>query len=459
MPILLGNKYGKEQAWAMEQFRRMIWDAADYVPTRAQAEWLFDGRLTKLVSGGVRSGKSFSTARAFDWWCCLPDSLIWIVGPDYAQARAEFLYWYAPYKSLGLVEKESMPAEGSLMAKIAGGPEVRTRSSDDLRKLASFATDVFLVVEAGQQHWEVLDKAFERGLEKDAYIILSGTFENANNWYADTFENWQGPKDATSPRSYSLPTWTNTVSFPGGRDDPKFARLIENMEEEKFNERVAAVPYKPQGLVFREFDTTTHVAPLPVDPTLPVYIAMDPAYHAFALLFIQTVGEYVHVLDEIYAHNAVVQDVIPQFNAHPLRKYVTTGVADIASKQRHGNESVYQVWRRETGMTLVANHVKIAEGIRAVKLRLQPGEDGLPRLMVNSAMKFRKSPGGKASSLRAEFALYKWPDWSQGKNVPVTPIDANNDALKALGYFLFWRYRADVVRPAGPKTTYRSFWQ
>ena len=79
--------------------------------------------------------------------------------------------------------------------------------------------------------------------------------------------------------------------------------------------------------------------------------------------------------------------------------------------------------------------------------------------MVNSAMKFSKSASCKANSLRAEFALYKWPDWSQGKNVPQTPIDANNDGIKALGYFLFWKFRADIERTPPPRSRQRSYWK
>lgn len=443
----------------MEQFRRLIWEVDNYVPTRAQAEWIFDGRLTKMVAGGVRSGKSRSTSRCFDWWGCVENGLIWIIGPSYEQAKAEFDYFIKPYEELGLLARVTRPQVGPRTAEISGGPKVETKTSSELRRLASFAPDVILVVEAGQQDYGVLDKAFERGLEKDALIVLSGTFESSLNWYADTFTDWQSPDTEMDAKSYSLPTHTNAYVFPKGKNDPKFHRLTANMEPEILDERINAIPHRPSGLVFREFDPKRHIAHLELDESLPVYIAMDPAYHAFAILFLQVLDDKVHVLDEIYMHSAIVQDVLPAFEEHPLRPFVKMGVADVASKQRHGNESVHQVWRKSTGMTLVTNRVMIPEGIRAVKLRLQNSDDGLPRLLISSKMRYRKNLAGKASSLRAEFDLYQWPPYHSGRNTRVLPIDNNNDALKALGYFLFWQFRAEVERESQGKAVRRSYWR
>ena len=457
MVDLLAAKYGKDMAEALDIMREAIWAADGFVPTPMQAEYIFDGVNLKLVAGGVRAGKSNSTARSMDWFATLPGSLIWIIGPDYHQCHAEFDYMLIPYQELGLATAISRPQEGPRTFTIQGGAKIQTKSSDDLRKLASFAPDAIMAVEAGQQQYGLMEKILERGVEHDAFVVLSGTFEGAAQWYPDLYKSLLVKDNELRGKSYRLPSWSNTEVFPGGKDDPKFLRLKAGMSEELYMERVEAVPFRPSGIVFPEFKPELHVKSLHVDPTLPVELAIDPAYHTYAVLFIQRAGEYVHVLDEVYMHDAITQDIIPACMERPLWHLVTGGIADQAARQRHGNVSVWQVWRQMTGLPLYTNYVTIQQGIDAIKLRLKPGEDDSPRLLFDKGLSFSKT-NGRADGVLAEFDLYRWP-----RNIPDRarrrePVDANNDAIKALGYYLFAKY-GPVVERKGPKAPRRrEYW-
>jgi hypothetical protein len=446
---LLEEKYGEEMAYGLDIMREVVWQADEFVPTERQAEYIFDGSNLKVVAGGVRAGKSKSTSRSMDWFASIDGSLIWIIGPDYHQCHAEFDYMLTPYQKLGLAFNVSRPQEGPRSFNIQGGARVVTKSSDDLRKLASFAPDAIMAVEAGQQQYGLMEKVLERGLEHNAYTVLSGTFEGSMSWYPDLYRTLQAPDNGMRGKSFSLPSWSNTVVFPDGKEDEKFQRLKAGLSEELYMERVEAVPFRPSGVVFPEFDPQKHLMMLEVDPNVPVELAIDPAYHTYAVLFIQRHGEFVHVLDEVYMHNAISQEIIPVVQEHPYYKFVNKAIMDNAARQKHGNLSVLQVWRQLTGLPVYTNYVTIQQGIDAMKVRLREGPDGLPRLLFSNNLRYRKS-GGKAGGILAEFDLYHWPTRTYRKSRRREPVDENNDALKALSYYLYHAYGPTVERK-GPK--------
>ena len=445
----LTKQYGPTEAVRRDIWRKLIWEKDDFIPTEMQADYLYDPRRVKQVSGGIRAGKSKSVARSCDWFTCIKEGLIWIIGPDYAQTRNEFRYMMAPYRDLQALvgNKTSMPKEGSWVFEVEGGARVETKSADALEKIAGEAPDAILVVEAGQQDDGILSKVLERALEKNAYVVFSGTFEGAFSWYADQWMQWQA-ENPLKAKSYSLPTWSNTIIFPDGLDDPRFSEFADAVPKDVYQERIEAIPFKPSGLVFREsYDEARHIADLEYDPSLPLEVAMDPATHTYPILFIQWSGECVKVLDEIYMKNIITQDIIPVAKAHYLWDKVSGGVVDVASRQRQANYSVVDLWARHAGIALRSHKVGIQEGIDAVHLRLKDGANGIPRILFSKTMKKkRRSDKGRANGIFAEFAMYQWGRQRPGSNTKRTPIDANNDAIKALGYWLVDRYGHDVTR-------------
>jgi hypothetical protein len=453
-----------------EIFREMVWAIDGYLPTPGQSEHLADKSRLKLIAGGIRAGKSKSTARDFDEDEATENGLIWIVGPDYEQCKPEFKYLSEPLKRLNWIEQISEPERGGRTMTLNNGCKVQTKSSDDTASLASFAPNAILMVEAGQQSYETYTKCLERALEHNAKVVLSGTFEGALSWYADLFSQWQGP-NPEGGRSFSLPSWTNNKIFPGGRTDPKILALEAAMPEDLFMERVGAQPFRPQGLVFKSFtpgkaaaDGTMqpwHVKKLDYNPDWPVEIAVDPASHTYAVEAIQWNGPKVHVIDEIYMHDTIAQDVIPIVMEKPWWSAVKTnaGVIDVAGKQHQGNKSQVEIWREMTGKSLRSKYVFIDEGIAALKLRLQQLDDeGEPLLQFDYRLNGRKGFDGRAKGIVAEMGLFKWREWSEGQNQTNKPLDANNDGCKALWYWLYDQYGPVVQRRLGHRTVKRVGW-
>lgn len=472
------------EAWA-----RIAWGLQGFDPRKnpVQAEVVYsllEGTRYLLICGGERAGKSFLTV-ALDLLLMQPGNwdepdksekkLGWIIGPDYNQARAEFQYIYdALSKGEGFLKQVSMPNNPTSpwTLETSWNFELSTKTSNDLSKIASYAPDFVDVVEAAQQPYEVMLKARGRVMESRGHVILSGTLEpregrSALPWYGDTLKRWKNP-NTDGARSFSIPTWSNLAKFPGGWNDPaiqdeyRFHRERDSLDY--FWERYGAEPRKSTGLVIPEFDYTEHVRILEANPDIPVELWIDPGKNAYVVLFVQTVDTVTYVLDRVYRRNAIAHDVIPEAMSNPLWELVkknqgSHGVIDIAGKHQYGLPSHVEVWQEEADVVLRSNYVHQDVGRDVVRYRLRKDlKLDQPLLLFNANMTNSKSPDGTAGDVLAEFELWKWRQPKPGSSEPLRPVDANNHAIKALGYGLYDKFGpVEERRPRVSRQT-MSYW-
>lgn len=435
------------------------------VEQKALIDWWHnsDSRFM-LILGGERGGKSLIAAYAA--LTCLDigrKSEYWIVGPDYRQARPEFLYMHGWLKDAGfLLGDASMPVSeaASWSMTTVFGSSIRTRSANDIQKLASFSVDGVIMAEAAQSIHEAYLKLMGRVSETNGFLILSGTLEEGLPWYGDLYERWQG-ENVLGARSFSLPSWSNLEVYPGGRNDPKIKELEAEYPEDLFEERFGAKPRRKLGLVLPEFDMGVHVKHLSVDTTLPVELAIDPGQHCYAVLFLQYDGLVCHVLDRVYKRGMIVHDIIPEAMANPLWKYIDpaqAGTIDNAGKQHHANKSQIELWQEIGGVSLVGKYIRLDDTISALRYRLRDTNPlHKPLVYFNDHMTNARGPDGLAMDVLAEPLSWSWPNRGPRQNIAVRPVDKNNDAMKALGYSLVHRYGANVERKRITSVR-RSYW-
>lgn len=431
---------------------------------RAAWEWwsTSDSRFVQLL-GGERGGKSLLAAIMM--LTCLKvgeEGEYWIVGPDFFQPRAEFQYLYDWLHDSGMVQEASMPvnpaAAWSMTTKF--GATIRTRTSVDVTKLASFSVSGVVMAEAAQQAWEAYLKLMGRVSETGGFLILSGTLEKGLPWYADLYERWQGP-NVLDARSFSLPAWENREVYPLGRADPKIKELEAEYPPDLFLERFGAQPRRKLGLVLPEFDMARHVRRLQPGAG-PVELAIDPGQHCYAVLFVQYSSRSCYVLDRVYARGQIVHDVIPQVMANPLWSKVDkryAGTIDNAGKQHQANKSQIELWQELAGVSLAAKYILLDDTIQTLRFRLQASEDdGTPLLLFNDHMTNARGPDGLALDILAEPLSWSWPERAPGRNVPPRPVDRNNDAMKALGYSLVHHYGTSIERRKQKASRRRGYW-
>ena len=445
-------------------------DLPPYVPSPAQWEpHLDEGRFVE-VAGGEGGGKTRLTSQEM-FGRAEPKALYWLGGKQYENTHIEFENLVKLFMAVDAIREGEMkmrvsqPKKESWELRPGGqfqGLVIRTRSIEDTSKIASWSLSGGVICEAALCSEEAYRKMVGRVRRgRKGWLWLVGTFEKQEGpWYAKLFNQWQ-VKGAVG-RSYSLPTESNIVSYPGGADNPEIIAFREENTEERFLERYMGVPVPPSTLVFKQFKSDVHMGDFGFVKYFdtdakderqkwPVELAIDPGYANYAILAIQRdkdqYGEpIIRVIDEIFGHNAVTEQMIEECRRKPWWPNLNLGnpgVIDVAAKQQHGDRSVLQVWR-ESNIQLRARRVAIEDGIyrlssfledygRKTKktkdgIRMYPTPQSWARILIDAS----------CVSLQEEFANYQYREDEPSERR--IPIDAFNHGLKALSYYLIDRF-------------------
>lgn len=451
--------------WPSLRSKRVWFDEVGYTPTDTQLAVHGSEARHLLIGGGERGGKSACTA--LEAFGCFPKwELLYIVGETYENCTPEFAYLADSFRLLGertgshLIIRERRPPGGQQRSSLD------LRVGDDYKKIVTISTqrqggqsvarkgeapDMILLVEFGVLSYDVYLSARARVAEKRGRVILSGTFPDDVGWQAELWRRWKGDNDEGG-ESFSVPTWSNLRVFPGGWDDPEIKALRSIYPEAELMRRFGAEPQKPATLVFPEFSHSEHVREfVEFDERLPVELWMDPGYgeSAYAVLALQLAGPYAFVIDEIYKHGLICQEIIEIAKKREwweqvgkASRFQTGGVIDVAGRQHHASESQIEIWRNEADVALRSQRVAPRVGRERIKSFLMPHpETGVPRLLF--------SP--KCKNTFIEFNKYKWKKRVEERLSGEEPLNKNNDAIKALGYGLVDRFGV-IEPPSIPRT-------
>jgi len=432
-----------------------------YEPTPEQALIHNDQSRIKLVAGGERAGKSKVNSKELDshWFADIAsqkrgDALYWLLGNDYEACRGDWDHLKEDfYKLEAFAEPPTKNIDpGSML--LQDGTTIVTKSAKYPEKIATMAPDGILICEAAQVDYEVFLRARSRLAEKRGWLCLGGTFEQEEyvSWYRELYELGQS-YNQLELKSFSLPTWSNTIKFPGGRNDPEILNLEKTMTPERFQERFGGVPCPKTGRVVKDFANAIHVRECNFNPDLPVEIAVDPGYAgAYAVLAIQEWGEQIALIDEIYVQGVVTQDIILMAKKKPWWGAVTGGAIDIAGRQHQAMEAPVEIWLKNAGVSLRSKKVTIEDGIDLLRTHLkQHPITGKPGVVVAPRCQgFIAECGGGKSPVDGGGI------WMRDKNT-LKPISKNNHACTAFIFYLVNKFgytertgRIEFLRWVGP---------
>ena len=391
-----------------------------------------------LGGGGERAGKSFVASDYLNvrFW---EGNLYWIAGKDYDRCHSEFEYTAKAMMKVSALRAEnvSTPKNGQWAMKLETGCVIKTWSLKDWLKVGSEAPDGIIICEVAQITLQEYRRLCDRTAEKRGWVCGTGTFESSLGWYPETFKLYQLP--GQQGQSFSLPTWSNKVIYPGGFEDEEIQRLKANYSADYFNERFGGVPCPPHGLVFPQFKYLTHVKEMPLEDA-PVYLWIDPGYDpgAYAVEVIQVFGDTVYVVDEVYEKGLVTEQVIDICLTKPWWKQVAGGVADQYALQHQAMPSVAEVWAGKAKLYLQTNSVAEDAGRERLQTFLTVNPiDHQPRFFVDPKCKGLLSEFGVCPNpFTNEAAPYKWKEDRTGVTVGKAPDDKNNHGIKAVIYGL-----------------------
>jgi hypothetical protein len=372
----------------------------------------------------------------------LHSRLIWLAAETYDLTRQEFEYSLEALQSMDMIAGYSMPKQRyqPCVLETVWGCKVETRSLHDIETFASRAPDLVVICEPGQAPVETLAKSRERLSTKRGRLWMAGTFEDIKEtWMEDVWRRWVRWPNKESGKSYAVPSWLNTASFPGGIKDPEMVALRSSYSTmNEFLLRCAGVPVAASALVVGNYwDARKHVnahitfrkvhngAPMPVE------IAIDPGYSGgshYVVLAIQHIGTSKLIIDEITMQSKVHESVIEICKQKPWWGNVIGGTIDPFAGGSHiyGALSPQEVWERNTKL----------------KLRLPPRlsvEDYVSNLCGEL-----KDPANSTTHILfsdlCPRTIWEMSHWrkrkSQGSSAFGEPSKVNCDGVKALAYYL-----------------------
>ena len=412
--------------------------AIEFEPYPEQWEAIRCTKKQTFITGGERAGKS-TVGAMFLFGRSQLGTLFWIVAKDYSGARDEYEKVLVAAQKIEAVERFSYPAKDQCWMVLKGGIRIETKSLRDSKKsIASKAPDGILICETAQIDHNDYLRIFARVTEKDGWVCGTGTLEGSLGWYPDIIQYLSTGID--NGQSFSLPSWANPHIYPLGQSDPRFVEMLNMYPEDLYNERFAAIPYKPHGLVCKEFDNEIHVRPLPFNKLFPVEIAVDPGYGAaHVVLALQEVGEGLNVIDELYVQGLTTEEMILAVQQKPWGPYVTQGAIDIAGHQHQAMKSPFELWR-DAGIMLLSKVVNEEDGIDCLRtwLKVNPVSKR-PRVFFDPKCKGIIAEMGGGLDLEIKRRIPNIGPWMRDDNTHV-PINKNNHAVKALYYYLVNKY-------------------
>lgn len=422
-----------------------IFRLVGYEPTPLQKPIHQDQSRIKLIGGGPRGGKSMVDSKELlsHWFIDIAaiksKALYWMLGSDYEACRGEWEHTSEDFTKLELIASITKNIDpGEILLK--DGTKIVTKSAKYPEKIATVAPDGILICEAGQIDYEVFLRTRERVAEKRGWICGAGTFEEENyvGWYRELWELGQS-HNQLELKSFSLPTWSNNIIFPGGRNDSEILKQEVGMTKERFQERFGGIPCPKTGRVVTEFANAIHVRPCPFNKNLPVELAVDPGYAgAYAVLVIQDYGEHLGLIDEVYVQGLVTEQIITicqkkEWWGTP-DNHVSSGAVDIQGTQHQGMPACVEPWLA-AGVSLRSKKVNVEDGIDLLRTHLkQHPITGMPGILVDPKCRgFISECGGGKSPVEGGGI------WMRNKDT-LEPLKKHDHACKALIYYLANKY-------------------
>ena len=373
--------------------------------------------------------------------------LIWIIGVDYDTTRQEFLYLSEGAISSGLARPSEVHMSVSQYTpsrlRAINGCIVETRTLANVRKLASKAPDMIIVTEPGIIDYLplVFELCMGRVSEKKGRIFLAGTSDEASEDWYELWREWQDPNNPIGGDSFSIPTWENTHSFPGGREDREFHVYEQKYGHEALMAHFGGIPSDPQNLVMKGYwKKDVHVSEegTSFDRSYPAEITIDPNYsleHRYSIEIMQWDPSLerdpcIWIADEIAEEGLTHDDMRALFEQNDCRKFITGGTIDPYAAESHvfGAPSPVSYWDPPFALRY---HIRprVNTTVQALKQALSRRPNGKPRMMV---------------SPKATRFIWEMGHWKGNKSG--RPDEQNCDATKAAGYWLVDQFSQEMAQ-------------
>jgi hypothetical protein len=409
-----------------------------YFPHEAQWEVHSSPARHRAMSNGRRWGKTLCGGKEAEVTAWVVNKMGepqrgWIVGPNYDDGEKEFRVLYDSLKKLGVDALSSKflknEENGNMHIATNWGWDIEVRSATRPDSLVGEGLDFVLLVEAGRLHRQTFTTYIRPALsDKRGWSMASGVPEIATD-ISLLYWAWTRGQDPVQQAwaSWRMPSWTNIITFPGGRQDEEILDAEAELTDDEFRRQYGGEFVERYGRVMKEWDDEIHLRSLEYDPSWPLYAGVDFGYtNPFVWLWIQ-VGPFgqVRVLKEYYIELMDAHDIATRVLAHdPLTKYCSAFYPDPAEPDDANTLSrmLKIPARKHTGGELRARLALIRQSLKTNPQYIEEPQLLVDRSCTRLAWEMREG--------------YRWPQHkSEVKNDSELPLDKDNHGPEALGRF------------------------
>jgi hypothetical protein len=430
------------------------YEATGYRPQAGQAEIHYTPVRFKVVSNGRRWGKTLLGAKEVEPNAFVPCAITglpqlgWIVGPQYTDAEKEFRIVYNQFRRMG-IDKDSIKFinnvdSGSMHIRTSWGFELLGKSAKHPETLVGDGLNFALMVEAGRHRRRTWAQFIRPALsDRRGWAAFTGVPEGKSE-HSLLYSLYQRGQSNRFPtwHSWKMPSWTNLIVFPGGRQDPEILEAEEDLTTDEFARQYGAEFTDKTGIVMQEFDDDVHLGDFDYEPSWPLYMAVDYGFtNPFVVLWIQVspLGE-IRVIDERRWQRIDTDEVADDlmmtqsgFVRACVRMYPDPAEPD---DTRTLERKLRIRANMNTGGELKIRLALIRQALKRTHVGISP--DRKPLLRIDRT---------KCKELAWEMREgYKWPERrSEIKSDSENPMDKDNHGVEALGRFMRGMYRTPVA--------------
>lgn len=422
-----------------------LFEALGYRPSEPACHAHASLAKIRVFSGGARAGKSKWAAMEMLPLLLTPDTRIWIVAPEYEQARKEFEYLLAatetdvvqrdwgPMLKAGRTRNSPQQGDMEIALRWADAPEsfVRVKSAKMPNSLLSEELDCICVVEASVVPDGLWSRMLQMRLTTRRGIAIFPSTPSGLGWYHELFlAGMRGDRGCATVEADSRMNPTMSLEEVAFWTDPK------RMSDEDFEEQVRGRPTPKHGLVYKAFDVELHSRSWRPEWPLPSWKrgrAFDFGYQdPYVVLWIARDGDgRFYVYREFYRRHVLTADVvrhIADVEGWDLeeRDGGRVALAGGSARREHISLASLSDWDAseradlaKCGLRTRRANKDVLPGVRSVVENLRLQGDGRPRIYIHP----------RCTNLLAEIGSYQW-----GKDAE--PVDKDNHALDALRYFV-----------------------
>jgi len=254
--------------------------AISYIPLPEQRLFHNSQSRFKVPVCGRRFGKSTMAGKDLEPELFIPKQRFWIVGPNYDLGEKEFrVIWNDLIigQEMGKdkrVKKAYNKKQGDMYIEFPWQTRLEVRSAQHPESLVGESLHGVIMSEAAKHRTDTWERYVRAALSDHRGWASFPTTPEGQNWL---YHLWQFGRNPEFPdyESWRFPSWTNTILYPDGRDDPEILLVERTTTREWFEQEIAADFTAFVGKIYGEFQEDLHVEHVEFNPAWPNYIGFD----------------------------------------------------------------------------------------------------------------------------------------------------------------------------------------